>query len=205
MNYVTGNTIKTFREKKHLTQKELADVLAVSDKAVSKWETGRGLPDIAIIKDLAAALGISIAELLTGDIAQNANRSGNMLKSKFYVCPLCGNVIHTMGEGSYSCCGIQLPPLEVEDAEDSNAGAAQGEARISHDINVEIIDNDYYVTIEHPMAKEHYISFMAFVTGDRIQLVKLYPEQACEASFQRRGHGFFYAYCNRHGLYKIKT
>ncbi len=201
MNYVTGSAIKRLREQKHLTQKDLADLLAVSDKTVSKWETGRGLPDIAIIKELATALGISVAELLTGDVTQNANRSGNMLKSKFYVCPLCGNVIHTMGEGSYSCCGIQLPPLEVENAD----CIENDEVKSPHSMSVEIIDNDYYVTMNHPMTKEHYISFMAFITGDRIQLVKLYPEQSCEATFQRRGLGTFYAYCNRHGLCKLNA
>lgn len=129
-------------------------------------------------------------ELLTGEIAQNINRSGNMLKCKFYVCPICGNIIHALGEGIYSCCGITLPSLEIEDPDPT------------HEINVELIDSDYYVTIDHPMTKELYVSFMAFVTGDRLQLVKLYPEQSCEATFQRRGHGIFYAYCNRHGLYR---
>lgn len=188
MNYINGTTIKALREKKHMTQKDMAEKLSVSDKTISKWETGRGLPDISIIKDLAASLGISVEELLTGDITTNINRSGNMLKSKFYVCPICGNIIHAMGEGSYSCCGITLPPLEAEEPDPA------------HEINVEIIDGDYYVTVDHPMTREHYITFMALVSGDRLQLVKLYPEQSCEATFQRRGFGKFYAYCNRHGL-----
>ena len=64
MGYVTGNTIKELREKKKYTQQELAERLKISDKAVSKWETNRGLPDIGIIEDLAKVLGVSIAELL---------------------------------------------------------------------------------------------------------------------------------------------
>lgn len=93
MNYVTGNTIKRLREKKGITQKQLADMLAVSDKTVSKWETGKGLPDIGIIKELAEALQVSIAELLTGDVVKNENTSGNMKKMSFYVCPIL-SLIH---------------------------------------------------------------------------------------------------------------
>jgi len=189
MNYINGETIKALREQKRMTQKDLAKRLAVSDKTISKWETGRGLPDISILKDLAKALGISVEELLTGNIATNVNRSGNMSRGKFYVCPICGNVIYALGEGSYSCCGINLPPLETEEVDSV------------HEIDVQIIDGDYYVSIDHPMTKDHYISFITFITGDRVQLVKLYPEQSCEARFQRRGFGKFFAYCNRHGLY----
>ncbi len=90
MGYVTGKTIKELRERKKLTQKELSEKIGVSDKAVSKWETGKGLPDIGIIEELAGALGVSIAELLTGDLRENGNRSANMRKMCFYVCPVCG-------------------------------------------------------------------------------------------------------------------
>ena len=113
-NYVTGAVIKALREKKTYTQKQLADQVGVSDKAVSKWETGKGLPDITLLEPLARALGVSVAELLTGDYQTNRNRAGNMLRSKFYVCPVCGNVIHAMGQGSFHCCGVNLPPLEAE-------------------------------------------------------------------------------------------
>lgn len=109
MTYITGDTIKKLREKKELTQKQLAEKLTVTDKAVSKWETGRGFPDISLLSELAGALSVSVPELLTGDIAANANVSANMKRSKFYVCPICGNVIHAMGEGAFSCCGIRLP------------------------------------------------------------------------------------------------
>ena len=192
MNYVTGNTIKELREKHKLTQKQLADQLAVSDKTVSKWETGKGLPDIGIITDLAQALGISLAELLTGEYAVNQNRSANMARLSFYVCPLCGNIIQAVGSGSYSCCGILLPELEVEEADER------------HEIQVETVDQEYYVSLDHEMTKEHYISFFAYVTADRVQLAKLYPEQSAAAGFTRQGHGFIYAYCNRHGLYKVR-
>ncbi len=187
--YVTAASIKTLREKKGYTQKQLAELLCVSDKAVSKWETARGLPDITLLEPLAKALGVSVAELLSGELAVNGNRCGNMLRGSFYVCPVCGNVIHAVGEGAFSCCGIQLPKLEAD--------SADGE----HALSVETVENEYYVHIEHPMSREHFISFVALVSGDRVQFVKLYPEQDAAARFTRCGHGKLFAYCNRHGLF----
>lgn len=191
MNYVTGETIKLLREKKKLTQKDLASLICVSDKTISKWETGRGLPDISILVALSAALNVSVPELLTGDCAVNSNRSSNMKKTVFYVCPVCGNIVQSVGKGAFSCCGIRLPELEPEDADDS------------HFINRELNDGAYYVTIKHEMEKSHYISFLCYVTSDRTELVKLYPEQNASVRFQKRGHGYIYAYCNRHGLFGV--
>ncbi|WP_346675916.1 helix-turn-helix transcriptional regulator [Enorma phocaeensis] len=76
--YLTAETIKSLRERRGLTQRALADAVGVTDKAVSKWESGRGLPDISLVEPLSSALGISVAELLTGDVRQNANRSANL-------------------------------------------------------------------------------------------------------------------------------
>ncbi len=187
-NYITGNTIKTLREKKGYTQKQLAEILCVSDKAVSKWETQKGLPDIALLEPIASALCVSVSELLSGDCVINSNRAGNIARGTFYVCPVCGNVIWSIGEGSYSCCGVALPPLEAE-AEDEQ-----------HVIKAENVENDIYITLEHPMEKTHYISFIACVTSDKIQLQKLYPEQNAEARFAKYGKARIYAFCNRHGL-----
>ena len=191
-NYVTGSTIKALREKKNYTQKQLADRLAVSDKTISKWETTKGMPDISLLEPLAKELGVSVAELLSGECMINRNRSGNMLRSKFYVCPVCGNMIHATGQGAFSCCGIGLPVQEAEEPDKEHA------------LHVEVIENDYYVTLNHPMTKEHYLSFAAYVTSDRVQLMKLYPEQSPEIRFPRQGHGVLYVYCNRHGLFKRK-
>lgn len=87
MNYVTGTTIKTLREKRGFTQKELAEKIKVSDKTISKWETNKGLPDISIIEDLAKVLCISVTELLTGDLKVNENIAGNMKKYSFTSVP----------------------------------------------------------------------------------------------------------------------
>lgn len=193
--YVTAEIIKSLREGKRLTQRELASAVGVTDKAVSKWESGRGLPDISLIDALAQALGVSVAELLTGDVRENANRAGNMMRSKFYVCPICGNVVHAMGEGSFSCCGVQLMPQEAEEADEDDA----------HRVHVERIENDWYLTLDHPMTKQHYLSFAAYVTSDTVSLKKLYPEQSPEVRFPMRGSGLLYVFCNQHGLFRLKT
>ena len=187
--FVSGETIRMLRERTGLTQKQLADQLCLSDKTISKWETNRGLPDITLINPLAAALGVSVAELLSGQCLQNRNRGGNLLRSKFYVCPVCGNILHAMGEGAYSCCGVHLPPLEAEPED------------VAHHLVIESVENEHFITVHHPMTKEHYLSFLAWVTGDRLTLVKWYPEGNAEGRSQLRGHGVLYVYCNRHGLF----
>ena len=191
MAYINGNLLRTLREQQNITQKQLAQRLSISDKAVSKWETGRGLPDISILPELAQALHISVAELLTGNIARNGNLSGNLRKMGFYVCPVCGNVIQSVGEGVFTCCGVTLPKLEAEDG--------------SELIRLEYLDGEQYVHLEHPMTKGHFISFLAYVTTDRVYFQKLYPEQEAEARFPRRGHGQILAFCNRHGLFSIRV
>lgn len=190
--YITGATIKALREKKGLTQAALADQLAISSKAVSKWETGKGLPDITLIEPLAQALGVSVLELLSGNAVTNRNISSNILRSKFYICPLCGNVLRASGDALVSCCGITLPPLEAE-ATDPD-----------HEIRLEQVEDEYFLTIDHPMTKQHFISFIAHLTSDRVDFVKLYPEGNAQIRMQLRGGGYLYIYCNRHGLMKRK-
>lgn len=181
-HYITGSAIRALREQQHLTQAQLAERLAVSDKTISKWENSRGLPDISLLEPLAQALKVSVAELLTGEQIINTNRAANMLKSQLYVCPICGNVFQSMGPAMVSCCGITLPPLEPETPDDAHA------ATIEH------IEDEYYISIDHPMTKDHYISFIAYCTGSRFESVKLYPEGNAEARFfgRGRGHGWLY-------------
>ena len=190
--YITGTTIKELREKKGITQAELAGMLSVSSKAVSKWETAKGLPDITLIEPLAKALGVSVMELMSGGAVINKNTSSNMLRSKFYVCPLCGNIIRTTGDTLISCCGITLPALEAEAVDDD------------HRITIEQVEDEYFVTVDHEMTKQHFISFIAFVTSDRVRFVKLYPEGNAETRLSFRGGGYLYIYCNKHGLMRKK-
>ena len=190
--YVTGNTIKALRESRGLTQAELGERIGVSSKTVSKWETAKGLPDISLLQPLAGALGISVIELMNGEHIINQNVSANLLRSKFYVCPICGNVIHCVGNAVVSCCGVTLPALEAEEPEDG------------HTVTIEPVEDEHFLTIAHPMTKGHYITFAAFVTTDRVQLVKFYPEGNAETRMQLRGRGYLYYCCNRHGLFRKK-
>lgn len=190
--YVTGNTIRQLREARKLTQAELAERIGVSSKTISKWETAKGLPDISLLRPLSQTLGISVIELMNGEHVINRNVSANMLRCKLYVCPICGNVMHSTGNVVISCCGVTLPALEAEEAD------------ADHAVTIETVEDEHFITIAHPMTKAHFISFVAFVTSDRIQLVKLYPEGNPQTRLQLRGMGYLYYYCNRHGLFKKK-
>ncbi len=190
--YITGAVIKHLREMKNLTQTQLAEKIGVSSKAVSKWETGKGLPDISLIEPLSSALSVSVMELMSGDTVINKNISSNVLRSKFYVCPVCGNAIHTMGDAVISCCGIMLPSLEAEDIDEA------------HEITIEKVEDEHFITVKHDMTKSHFISFIAYLTTDRVQFVKFYPEGNAETRFQLRGRGYLYVYCNKHGLMKTR-
>ena len=189
--YVTGAVIKGLREKNKMTQLQLAEKLGVSDKTISKWETAKGYPDITLLEPIAEAFRISVAELISGNTIHNANVSANMLRSKFYVCPVCGNVIHSMGEAAIHCHGIQLMPLAAEPTDER------------HMVFIERVEDEYYVRIAHSMTKEHYISYVAAASSDNMQIVKLYPEGNAETRVKLRGVKRIYIYCNRDGLFSI--
>jgi DNA-binding XRE family transcriptional regulator len=191
--YVTGAVIRRLREERKLTQEQLAEKIFVSGKAVSKWETGQGLPDITLLEPLAEALGISVIELFSGENVQNRNRAFNMHRLRFYVCPVCGNVIQASGEALISCCGITLPPLGAEEPDEAHA------------LRIARIEDEHYVTAEHPMTKQHYLSFFAAVSDLGVQFVKLYPEGSAEAYFKTSRVRYLYAYCNRHGLFRVRV
>ena len=120
----------------------------------------------------------------------NNTNQGDMLKLKFYVCPVCGNVICSTKECDVHCCGEKLQALEA---------APENE---KHTMNYELNENEYYVSMTHGMTKEHYMSFIAYVVNDRCEIVKLYPEQEAKARFLNRGSGKLYAFCNLHGLFE---
>ncbi len=191
--YVTGSTIKKLREARGMTQAQLAERIGVSDKAVSKWETAKGLPDISLLQPLAAALGVSVIELMNGEPIVNRNVSSNLVRSRLYVCPICGNVLHSTGDALVSCCGVTLPALEAEEPDEAHA------------LTVERVEDEQFLTVHHPMTKDHYISFLAYASADRFQLVKLYPEGEAQTRMQLRGRGTVYFYCNRHGLFRQKV
>ena len=114
-----------------------------------------------------------------------------MLKCKLYVCPVCGNVMQSTGAAAVSCCGIALPPLEAEPPDNA------------HEIRVEVSEDEYFVTVRHPMTKERSLSFLCAVADNETRFVKLYPEGAGEARFPISRVRKLYAYCNRHGLFEL--
>lgn len=190
-SYVTGSVIKSLREAKKMTQESLAEKIFVSAKTVSKWETGRGFPDITLLEPLAKSLDTSVVELLSGKCVQNKNKNANMNKSKIYVCPVCGNIISSIGETVVICCGLTLPPQDPESPD------------TEHEIKTEFVEDEFFVSLNHPMTKEHHISFFAAFYDDGIKITKLYPEQNPETRFKRAGAKTILAYCNRHGLFSI--
>ena len=190
-SYVTGTMIKELREKYHLTQAELADRLNVSDKTISKWETAKGYPDITLLEPIAEVFEISVTELIAGNAVRNVNVSANMIRSNFYVCPVCGNIIHSMGEAVIQCHGILLTPCREEETDEK------------HMIFMERVEDEYYVRIAHDMTKQHYISFIAALSTDKLQMVKLYPEGNAEARIKINGVRKILFYCNRDGMFSV--
>ena len=188
-----GQFIAEIRKEKKMTQAELAEKLCVSDKTISKWETAKGYPDISLLDPLAKVFGVSITELLSGNAVNNVNVSANMLRSKFYVCPVCGNAIHSMGEAVIHCHGIQLTPSQAEETDEK------------HMIFVERVEDEYYIRIDHDMTKQHHISFIAGLSSDKIQMIKLYPEGNAEGRIKINGVKKIYFYCNREGLFSLNV
>ena len=191
--YITGAMIRRLREERKMTQHQLAEKMLVSDKTVSKWETGRGYPDIALIEPLSAALGVSVIELFSGRDVTNTNRAADMLRMKIHVCPVCGNVLLSTGEAVVSCCGIVLPALEAEPEDEE------------HRPVFERVEDEYYVTIAHEMSRTHYISFLLAVKDNGCEIVKLYPEGNAEARFRISRTKYLYYCCNRHGLFRVSV
>lgn len=184
----TGWLIRTLRVQRGLTQRSLAAAIGVGDKAVSKWERGLGCPDVSLLPDLSRVLGVGLEALLSGQLDANDQERGNMKKLKFYVCPDCGNLITSASEASVSCCGRTLLPLEPQKPEEP--------------LSVERIDDSWFISSSHPMTKEHYVSFVALLTGDTLFLRRLYPEWDLQTRIPAFGHGILLWYCTRHGLFQ---
>jgi DNA-binding XRE family transcriptional regulator len=183
-----GNLIKVLRHEKNMTQKQLADKMNISDKAISKWERGLGCPDVSLLAELSSILEVNIEEMLKGDLSLNNFVGGNMKKSKYYVCPVCGNITLCTGNAVVSCCGRKLEALEMKKANDEQK------------LIVEQVEDEWFITSNHPMNKETYISFVAFATGNKIQIIKHYPEWDMQMRIQKREHGFLIWYSTKQGL-----
>lgn len=187
-NEKVGNIIRLLRQEKGLTQKQLAEKMNLSDKAISKWERGLGCPDVSLLAELSGILEVNVEKMLIGNLSPNDFVGGNMKKSKYYVCPVCGNISLCTGNAEVSCCGRKLEKLELRKATQEQK------------LDIEQVENDWFITSSHPMRKENYISFVAFATGDKIQMVKQYPEWDLQVRMQKCGHGMLIWYSVQHGL-----
>ena len=184
-----GTFISELSKERGWTQLELAQKLNVTDKAVSKWERGAGCPDVSLLPELCRFLGVNLEDMLSGELDKNDIVGGNMKKTVFYVCPECGNIISATAEANISCCGKKTRMLEPKKAEDEEK------------LKVELIDNEYYISSDHEMTKQHYITFAALLTGDSLIMKKQYPEWDLQVRIPRTAHGKLVWYCNQHGLF----
>lgn len=185
-----GTLLRSLRLQKGMTQKDLAETIGLSGKTVSKWECGQGCPDISVLPGLAAVLGVSMEDLLSGHLPTPEQNGGNMKNLKFYICPLCGNIMTASGAPGISCCGRVLEPAVHQKADEAHA------------LTVEEIDGEWFLSSPHPMTKEHSLSFAALITAERITLVRQWPEWDFQMRLPKQGHGILYWYCTNHGLFR---
>lgn len=187
-NEKIGALIRRLRREQRLTQRGLAEQLGLSDKAVSKWERGLGCPEVSFLPRLSGIFGVDLERMLRGDLTPNELVGGNMKKLSYYVCPTCGNLTFCTGQAEVSCCGRKLAALVPQ------------KAREEEKLTVELVETDWFITSSHPMRKDDYISFVAFATGDRLQVVKQYPEWDLQVRIPARGHGLLLWYSEKQGL-----
>ncbi len=161
----TGSLIRSLRIKKGLTQKELAQMICVTDKAVCKWEKGRGCPNITLISQLSKVLEVDIQSILQGYLDKNKKIGENMNHLKFYKCPTCGNLVTSIKSVELSCCGNKLSPV-----------SAQTRSEPEYQPVIQEFDGQYSIKFNHPMTKSNYISQVIVVRYDQIMTVNLYAE-----------------------------
>ena len=186
----TGELLSRLRKERGMTQKQVAGKLQISDRTVSKWERGAGLPDVSLLKDISALYGVDMEKILEGNLEEKGVEVGNMKRMKFIRCAHCGNIFWSTGGGEISCCGRKLIPLVAQETD------------AAHEVKIEEIDNEYYVTFTHEMTKTHYITFAALVSWDRATVVRLYPEQSGEVRLPRQRRGELYLCCSKDGLFR---
>ena len=188
-NRKVGELIYHLRKEKRLTQKQLADQMNISDRTISKWERGYGCPDVTLLPSLSTLLGVNIENILNGELSSNEFVGGNMKKSNYFVCPSCNNFVLATGDIALSCCGRKIEPLEAQKATDVEK------------LSIEEIDHEWFISSDHSMTKDHYISFIAFATGDQVQIIKQYPEWSFQTRIPKRKHGKLFWYDTQFGLY----
>lgn len=184
-----GALIRRLRQERGLTQRELAAALSLSPKTVSKWERGAGCPDVSLLEALSETLQVNIPALLSGDLAENQLTGGSMKQTRFFVCPVCGNLSFCTGGAAVSCCSRPLEPLTAQKA------APEETLRVTES------DGDWYVESSHPASKDNYISFVALVTGETLLVLRQYPEWDLHVRIPGRPHGKLVWYSTTRGLF----
>lgn len=119
----------------------------------------------------------------------------------FYRCPICGNVIELI-EGDINhmmCCGRKME-LMVANTQDA---AVEKHVPVYEKVEDEIVVK--VGEVDHPMEKDHYIMWVAQVNDNQVSRVTLYPEQGISVRFRYIPNSTIYAYCNKHGLWKVEV
>lgn len=188
-NSKIGQLIYRLRKEKHLTQLQLAEKMHISDKAVSKWERGLGCSELSLLPELSKIFDVDLGKLLLGELDENEILGGNMKRMVFYICPICGNMITSMADTNVSCCGKRLKVIQPQKVCEEEK------------LSVEIMENDFFITSNHSMTREHYISFVALLSGDSVMIRKQYPEWDLQVRIPIFAHGKLVWYCTKHGLF----
>ncbi|MFV2046239.1 helix-turn-helix domain-containing protein [Metabacillus sp. YM-086] len=188
-NSKVGNLIYNLRKEKGLTQKQLADSMNISDRTISKWERGYRCPDVTLLPSLSSILGVNIENILEGELASNDFVGGNMKRSNYFVCPSCHNIVLATGDIDISCCGRKVERLVAKKATDEEK------------LSITEIDSELFISSDHPMTKDHYISFIALATGDSVQIMKQYPEWGLQTRLPQHKHGKLLWFDTQFGLY----
>lgn len=186
----TGALIRVLRLEKGLTQQGLAELLGVSNRAVSKWERGLGSPDLSLLPALSLQLGVDLAGLLSGGLPEPDNTGGSMKHIRFFVCPQCGDLITATGEAAR---------LLLREAAGAPAVQKPDEA---HSLQIHPVEDEWFITSGHPMEKGHCLSFLGpghRRAGHRDEVL---AEWDLQQRIPRRGHGMLYWHCTQHGLFR---
>lgn len=186
----TGTIIRARRKELGYTQKALAELLFLEPKTISKWETGKGFPDISHISKLSEILGLEATKIIEGEIKKKTKDSGNLKRMSFYLCPECNNLLWSTSSATIFCCAEKLAPLSIS------------EGKLEADIS--IIDGSYYLSIKHEMTKENYILFVALQKDDTLTMKRLYPEGEASVTLPRTIRGNLYIGNSKGELFSFK-
>lgn len=188
MNYQKiGQLIRKLRTEQGFTQAELAELLHISNKTVSKWECGNGCPELSLFPALSKVLNTDFSALFSGETGEKCQDTGNLKRISFYICPICGNLITSTSTAGVSCCGKVLLPQQLQ--------------RAGEELHAELQDREYYITTDHEMSRQHYITFVALRSSEQFLLRKLYPEWDVQLRLPYTPGAVLIWHCSQHGLF----